>query len=138
MGVRKLMHFKNLSIVLLIFSLLLIGYNLFLDEFDEGDAIKKATKYHNTSVEKASKIDFPIMKSGQTISKEVLIGGPPGNKTILDMSVSVNTENNKYIVTLYENWNIGDGEISYWKYEVTKKDIILIDKYESLGVHVIK
>ena len=55
------MNYKSLIIAFIFLSLALIGYNLSQD-FTQDEAIIKAIKYHNTSTEKVSNIDFPLMK----------------------------------------------------------------------------
>jgi len=122
--------------IILLFGITLFGCSVNEnEELTESEAIIQVIEKHNVSEDVISDIDFPItMKSGETISKEFKTGGPaPG--TILDLELTVKSErnDNKYYVTLSENYNItinGTNAISFWKYEISADGIKLIDKKE--------
>jgi hypothetical protein len=104
-------------------------------EFSLDGAVKKAIDKYNSTEKDTPEIDFPTtMKSGDTVSKTIQIGGKEGNTTKLDMSISAKKDGNNYIVTLTKNYNItvnGTKAISSWKYEIAKDSINLLDKREN-------
>jgi hypothetical protein len=100
------------------------------------EALVKAIEHHNTSVEVKSDYDFPAtIKEGNTVTKEVKVGGPaPGVTLNLEMTAEGKKEGDKYIVILTEDYNAtvsGTKAISYWKYEVSTHGVKLMDKKEN-------
>lgn len=98
------------------------------------DATVKTVQYHNSSRVK-SFFDFPTtIKEGDTVTKEITVGGKyPGLTLKVDLTVKVNKEDDKYIVLLKEDYNIkinGKKAISFWKYVVSKDNVVLLDKSE--------
>ncbi|NRD76567.1 hypothetical protein HPT25_03560 [Bacillus sp. BRMEA1] len=105
-----------------------------INELSLGSAVKKAIDKYNSTETDTTDIKFPTtLKSGDTISKTIQIGGKKGNTTKLDMSIRAEKEGNNYIVTLSKNYNItvnGTKAMSSWKYEITNDSINLLDKKE--------
>ncbi|MFN7250223.1 MAG: hypothetical protein ACK4M9_05450 [Anaerobacillus sp.] len=97
-------------------------------------ALVKAIEYHNNSTEVKSDFDFPTtIKSEETVSIDIEVGGPKGNTTQLYMTVNVENKDGSYIVTLTEDYNVtvsGTNVISYWRYEVANDKVKLLDKKE--------
>ncbi|MCP8615461.1 hypothetical protein [Salirhabdus salicampi] len=104
------------------------------DLFTKEDAVASTIVYHNASNEVKSNFDFPTtIKPEEQFSQEIEIGGKQGNTTQLEMAVNVEGENGSYIVTLTEDYNITVNETmatSYWKYEVSKNSVKLLEKKE--------
>ncbi|MGD9678524.1 MAG: hypothetical protein AB7V16_09285 [Vulcanibacillus sp.] len=100
------------------------------------NALLKVVEHHNSLAEVQSDYIFPItIKEGDTVAKEVNIGGPsPGATVILEMTVAIEKEDDEYLVILTEDYNItvnGKDAISYWKYKVSADEIMLLDKKEN-------
>jgi hypothetical protein len=97
-------------------------------------ALVKAIEYHNNSTEVKSDFDFPTtIKSEETVSIDIEVGGPKGSTTQLDMTVNAENKDGLYIVTLTEDYNVtvsGTNVISYWRYEVANDKVKLLDKKE--------
>ena len=112
-------------------------------EFTKEDAIANAIKYHNASEEVRSNFNFPkTIKPEEQFTKKIEIGGKKGNTTQLDMAVNTEDNNGSYIVILTEDYNVMVNEtaaISYWKYEVSKEYVKLLEKKEDGNlVNIIK
>lgn len=138
---------KKLFIISLILSLTLVGCSSSskasnenlqatkVSKFTEASALKMAINQYN--IDDRGKMDYKFPLSitvGNTVSKEVPVGGPVGNKTKLDMKNSVKTSGTNYIVTLTEDYNYvvnGTKAISYWKYEVSPDGVKLLHKSEN-------
>lgn len=105
------------------------------NKFTAQAALRIAITHYN-KVDKG-KLDykFPLSTTvGKTVSKEVTVGGPAGNKTKLNLKNSIKPSGTNYIVTLTEDFNYivnGKKAISYWKYEVSPNGIKLLDNNEN-------
>ena len=110
-------------------------YNRKEKELTEDEALVKAIEYHNALAEVKSDYDFSVtIKDGDTVTKEVKVGGPPPEATVnLEMTVEVRKEGGKYIIVLTEDYNVtisGTKAVSFWKYEVSNEGVKLLDKKE--------
>lgn len=105
------------------------------EKYEEEKALSQVIKYHNN--DKSSKvISFPnTIKVGETISKEVTKDDDLGNIKKIDAMATVEKKDESYVVTLTMDYNMtlnGEEVINFWKYEVSKDDIKLIDKNDDI------
>jgi hypothetical protein len=111
--------------------------------FTKGEVLQRTIRYHNTSDEPINGHTFSVsMSEHDKTSQKVQIGGKCCQTTQLDQTVIIEYENNLFLITLKENYNMkinGREMISYWKYEVSTEKVKLLDKDESgFNVYLIK
>ncbi|HLQ98399.1 MAG TPA: hypothetical protein VK135_06880 [Candidatus Dormibacteraeota bacterium] len=96
--------------------------------------LSQTIDYHNDNKSPNETPPFPkTIKAGETISREVT---KSGNTIQVDATATVERKNESYVVTLTIDYNTILNEekaISFWKYEVSKDEIEMIDKNDDVN-----
>lgn len=104
------------------------------EKLTKQEALRQVISFHNSNDQVEMVHAFPAdIKDGETLSKDVEIGGPIGSKAKLSQTANVVIQNGTFIVSLTQDYHMSINNtkaINRWKYELSNTGIKLIEKEE--------